>query len=1069
MVKKQWLCGAGASNCAESSAAARNEFSIDHNSLDGRSSPSGHDSSGFATTYTVRGNRTRLRRWLNPGNTRISQTLTYDILGNVTNVVDFNGNTTTISYNDDFTTTSRPPSGTSTFAFPTTITHDPSGLNHKLKFKYDYDLGRQTEAKDENDYRTTFTYDDKLDRPTAITDPLDAATTFAYDDDNNIVTTTRQQDSCTSTADIVGKVVFDGFGRQVRSEQRENGAKCVSTIQSYDGLGRVKEVGNPQREDACLSPSNSRFLTLPAAKTRYAYDALGRVTRITHPDGSSVSTSYDSNTATVTDEAGNKRKSVRDALDRITQVTEDPGGLAYATSYSYDALDNLTRVTQGSQSRTFGYDSLGRLLCASNPESRVGSAACSGATLPASGVDRYVYDNNSNLTRHTNTRGVAANTAYDALNRPTGINYSDTTPDVTFCYDGKDFSGSACTTTQVVGKKGRLTAARSSLSTTRYTSFDKLGRVKGSSQQTGGATYSFSYAYNKAGGLETQTYPSGLLVKTCYDAAGRISGVSDNATPAATFASGFGYAPHGALAELKLGNNLYEYRDYNTRLQPQEIGLGTFDGGSDKLKLQFTYKTPNKNDNNGNVLKQIITRPSLTALTQSYGYDKVNRLISAAESGAGTAWSRSYGYDRFGNRAVTANSGLPTSPLMPTATTNFSTSTNRLTLTGAGYDNSGNLTATSLGDTLAYDAENRLASYTLSSATTSYKYGPEGRRVQKVTPTVTETYVYDAFGKLAAEYSTTAPTSGGTFYRTTDHLGSTRLVTKQDKNDADCFDFAPFGEEIPNTLGSRSSNACFAASFDGRHRFTGQERDDESDLDYFLARYYSGPMGRFTSVDPENAGADPEFPQTWNAYAYVNNNPLKLVDPDGRVVFTAAALAYLAFEVVSTAIDVVNAVQTVRDPNATTADKAVAVAGAVAGLAVPGPTGKLATTAGKALRAQRAAQLETNRRVGRAFEKTVTATLKGKQSDVVEQLTIRTESGRRIRVDNAGRVGGKTAITEAKSSPTAKLSKNQEGGYRELEKGGGVVVGKGKPGFEKGTVIEPTKVKIVQPDDVKDL
>ena len=149
---------------------------------------------------------------------------------------------------------------------------------------------------------------------------------------------------------------------------------------------------------------------------------------------------------------------------------------------------------------------------------------------------------------------------------------------------------------------------------------------------------------------------------------------------------------------------------------------------------------------------------------------------------------------------------------------------------------------------------------------------------------MTETYVYDAFGKLAAEYSTTAPTSGGTFYRTIDHLGSTRLVTKQDKSDADCYDYAPFGEEIPNTLGNRSSNACFAADFDGRHRFTGKERDDESDLDYFLARYYSGPMGRFLSVDPENAGADPAFPQTWNAYAYVNSNPLKYVDPDGQAI-----------------------------------------------------------------------------------------------------------------------------------------------------------------------------------------
>ena len=674
-------------------------------------------------------------------------------------------------------------------------------------------------------------------------------------------------------------MVFDGFGRQVRSEQHEDGTKCIATIQSYDGLGRVEEVGNPLRENSCRSSS----LTVPSVKTQYDYDALGRVTRITYPDGSSATTDYSSNTTTFADEARNKRKTVSDALGRLTQVTEDPDGLAYATSYSYDALDNLTRVTQGSQSRTFGYDSLGRLLCASNPESRVGSAACNTATLPTTGVDRYSYDGNSNLTSHTNARGVTVSTTYDRRDRPTGISYSDSTPDIKFCYEGKDFSGSACTGSPVVGRKGRLTAAGSSVSTTRYLSFNARGQVVGSSQQTGGTTYSFSYSYNHAGGLETQQYHSSLLVKTCYDAAGRIKEVSypgDTATPATTYASEFGYAPHGAIEEIKLGNNLYEYSDYNNRLQPTEIGLGTFSGGSDKLKLEFAYGATN--NNNGNILTQIITRPSLTALTQSYLYDKVNRLMSAAESGAGTAWSRSYDYDRYGNRAVTTNSGLPTSPLMPTALSNFSTSTNRLTLTGAGYDNAGNLTATSLGETLAYDADNRLKSYTLSSATTSYQYGPEGRRVQKATPTTTETYVYDAFGKLAAEYSTAAPTSPGTFYRTSDHLGSTRLVTQQDQSDADCYDYAPFGEEIPDTLGSRNSNTCFASSFDGRHRFTGQERDEESDLDYFLARYYSGPMGRFLSVDPESDGADAAFPQTWNAYAYVRNNPLAMVDPEGR-------------------------------------------------------------------------------------------------------------------------------------------------------------------------------------------
>ena len=229
---------------------------------------------------------------------------------------------------------------------------------------------------------------------------------------------------------------------------------------------------------------------------------------------------------------------------------------------------------------------------------------------------------------------------------------------------------------------------------------------------------------------------------------------------------------------------------------------------------------------------------------------------------------------------------------MPTARSHFSTATNRLTLTGANYDNAGNQITTGLGETLAYDAENRLTSYTFSSSTTNYKYGPQGRRVQKVTPTATETYVYDAFGKLAAEYSTAAPTSGGTFYRTPDHLGSTRLVTKQDQSDADCYDYAPFGEEIPDTLGSRSSNNCFAASFDGRHRFTGKERDEESDLDYFLARYYSGPMGRFLNPDQMLVDQYPEDPQSWNLYGYVRNNPLRFVDPSGNACVQQADGTY---------------------------------------------------------------------------------------------------------------------------------------------------------------------------------
>jgi RHS repeat-associated protein len=70
-----------------------------------------------------------------------------------------------------------------------------------------------------------------------------------------------------------------------------------------------------------------------------------------------------------------------------------------------------------------------------------------------------------------------------------------------------------------------------------------------------------------------------------------------------------------------------------------------------------------------------------------------------------------------------------------------------------------------------------------------------------------------------------------------------------------------------------------------RQRFTGQEWDSETGLYYFNARYYSPEQGRFTGVDPGNAGAVMGDPQSWNGYAYVTNNPLSYTDPSGEGLF----------------------------------------------------------------------------------------------------------------------------------------------------------------------------------------
>jgi RHS repeat-associated protein len=73
-----------------------------------------------------------------------------------------------------------------------------------------------------------------------------------------------------------------------------------------------------------------------------------------------------------------------------------------------------------------------------------------------------------------------------------------------------------------------------------------------------------------------------------------------------------------------------------------------------------------------------------------------------------------------------------------------------------------------------------------------------------------------------------------------------------------------------------------AYRYDAPTKFTGKERDSESGLDNFGARYNSSAMGRFMSPDPLGIlTGQPGDPQGLNLYSYVENNPVNAVDPDG--------------------------------------------------------------------------------------------------------------------------------------------------------------------------------------------
>jgi RHS repeat-associated protein len=628
-----------------------------------------------------------------------------------------------------------------------------------------------------------------------------------------------------------------------------------------------------------------------------------------------ITTSYSGPCRTVSDQIetaatgyGSVRTICEDAAGRVTSVTETADSGQYSTTYAYDALDNLTGVAQGDQSRTFGYDGLGRLLSATNPES---------------GTTTYGYDNNGNLISRTDAAGAATcygalagstctdpgynssgATGYDGLNRPRQKQYylgssgRTATSSVTYTYDEDETIAGHSETNYY---HGRLAQVANGASTTAYR-YEALGRTQSSQQSTNGVDYIFGYTYN-GGGLYSITYPSGRAIGYGRDPAGRIMEVAGAQNGVGTIYAGSAslqdgdhiqYAPQGAISLMKLGSGRYEWWEYNSRLQPTGIHLGT--SGSDSsvraLSLDYLRDSQSPASNNGNVYGQTVSGSGLSsAVSQSYGYDRLNRISSMAEGSN----SRTFGYDRYGNGWA---NGFNTQPFTPTSANAYDGTKNQLVYAfeNVGYDSAGNQNAIG-GYTFSYDAENRMTSAVLASTqATMYRYDGEGRRVAKVVcpsggSTCDETtagaqvtcYVTDAQGELAAEYVNYAATQPpcATCYVTGDALGSVRMVTDGAGAAKECHDYLPFGEEILSGTAGRSGY------YQDRDvpglKFTGKLRGEsyEDSLDYFGARYFSGTQGRFMSPDPGNAGASLTDPQNWNAYAYVRNSPLRLVDPNG--------------------------------------------------------------------------------------------------------------------------------------------------------------------------------------------
>ncbi len=384
--------------------------------------------------------------------------------------------------------------------------------------------------------------------------------------------------------------------------------------------------------------------------------------------------------------------------------------------------------------------------------------------------------------------------------------------------------------------------------------------------------------YNKSipyGASDTSaTVASALASGLHNDASSPVDATASGATITLTaraegVASGYSFSINSASTDSNFSGASF----------PVSPGNGSLAGGANGFQYSFSIANPNGQSGyagNGNVL---FANDSVNG-NWAYTYDSFNRLMTASQNSGQSGYS--YVYDQFGNRLqqnVAAGAGFA-------MILNASGNNNRLDQFT--YDAAGNL----LNDgnhSYTYDGENRIISVD-GGSTATYVYDAEGRRVQKTASGTTIGYLYDlaqhpavelnssggwnraevyAAGRHLAIYSGGA--SGQTFFAHTDWLGTERGRTNLDGVMCETATSLPFGD------GQSESGNC---DFSPLH-FIGKERDTESGLDDFRARYYSSATGRFTSPDPLLNSGKPWDPQSWNRYSYVRNNVLSRIDPTG--------------------------------------------------------------------------------------------------------------------------------------------------------------------------------------------
>ena len=246
-------------------------------------------------------------------------------------------------------------------------------------------------------------------------------------------------------------------------------------------------------------------------------------------------------------------------------------------------------------------------------------------------------------------------------------------------------------------------------------------------------------------------------------------------------------------------------------------------------------------------------------------------------------WGESFGYDAWGN--LTGKTSTLCNAENATLTVNTQTQ-----LSSAEYNAAGDMTSNG-GATYTYNGESEM----VSAGGYTYLYDGDGNRVEKTNGSTGTIYWYgapgivletDLLGNPQSEYvffggsriarRDVSGVSSPVYYYFSNQIHSTALITDANGNLEDDADYYPYGGMLE-----------FNSNLANHYWFTSKERDPESGLDYFGARYYGNTFGRFTQPDwsAKIEGvpyADFTNPHCLNLYGYVCDSPIIRFDQDGH-------------------------------------------------------------------------------------------------------------------------------------------------------------------------------------------